>query len=289
MKRVALLLAALGATGCADVAQERVQVPLSLAGTDLSAPVTAEGDVPVTVERADLAFGPLYLCAGSTAGDLCDTARLEWLETAVVDAASAEPVPVGELSGLTGPVRSWMYDLGISSQLTHTEPVVLEAAEMLGGVSFVVEGVAEVEGQEVPFSAAVPVRQTDETELGVPVVRKSANETFGHEVAVDEPGLLVRFDAAAWIGRIDFRAYVEDASCAPDGPPLVCAGAVEQVCDEAGDVVDVRDCSDLDQVCVAGVGCADGVVIEPGTDAFRRLRNALVAGDRPTFEWGVAP
>ena len=82
------------------------------------------GDVSVTIDRADLAFGPLYLCAGATAGDLCDTARFEWLDSAVVDTTLSDPVKVGELSGVTGTVRSWMYDLGLSSQLTREAPFI---------------------------------------------------------------------------------------------------------------------------------------------------------------------
>jgi hypothetical protein len=208
------VLAALFASGCLDTGQERIEVPLFVAGTDVSEPITAEGGVRVTIDRAELAFGPLYLCAGATAGDLCDTARLEWLETTVVDTASPERVRAGTLRGVSGPVRSWMYDLGFSSQLTGEEPFVLDAARALGDASFVLEGRADVAGVELAFSASLPVQQTDTTELGVPVVRKSTSEAFYRDVTADEPGLVVRFDPGAWLRSVDFRPYVEEEAVA---------------------------------------------------------------------------
>ncbi|MGB0680553.1 MAG: hypothetical protein ACPGUV_12905, partial [Polyangiales bacterium] len=57
---------------CIDTGQNRARVPLFVAGSDSSEAVLAKGGVPITIDRADLAFGPLYLCAGVSAGDLCD-------------------------------------------------------------------------------------------------------------------------------------------------------------------------------------------------------------------------
>lgn len=200
-------LLALSALGCLDTGQDRVDISLFIAGTDTSTPVTAVGDVEVQIERADLAFGPLYLCAGATAGELCDTARLEWLDTVVVDTTHSHAVEVGKISGQTGTVGSFMYDLGISSQLTRSEPYVLDAAEQLGGVSFVLEGRARIDGTSLRFVVEVPVQQTDSTELGVPVIRKSSQDDFFHEVTGSEAGLLLRFDPVAWVSKIDFRPY----------------------------------------------------------------------------------
>lgn len=239
-------------SGCTDTGQDRVSVPLFLAGVDVSMPFMAVGDVSVTLDRADLAFGPLYLCAGATAGDLCDTARLEWLDAAVVDTTSTTPVRAGQLEGVTGSIRSWMYDLGISSQLTRAEPFVLEAARELGDVSFLVEGWADIRGVQLPFSARVPVQQTETTELGVPVVRKSTSESFFRDVTAEELGLVVRFDPRSWVRSIDFRAHVGD------------------------------------EACLAGTTCEEWT-LGPDSEAFRSLRNALVSGARPTFEWEPVP
>ncbi|MDD9944657.1 MAG: hypothetical protein OXU20_26665 [Myxococcales bacterium] len=281
-----LLVATSG--GCAGTGQDRTHLSLFVAGTDVSEPAVAVGDVAITIERADLAFGPLYLCAGATAGDLCDTARLEWLETVVVDTTAPEPALAGELFGTTGPVQSYMYDLGISSQRTGTEPYVLDAASDLEGASFVVEGRAVVNGIRLPFEASIPVQQTADTELGVPVVRKSTSEPFFRHVDMDEHGLAVRFDSAAWLRGIDFRSFVATDTCTTGGPAIACDGSVERTC-QGGSQVSSRDCDELAQVCLPAQGCAERLIIERDSEAYRSLRNALVSGGRPSFEWDYVP
>lgn len=226
-------------------------VPLYLAGSDVAEGFDATGDVEVAIERADLAFGPLYLCAGATAGDLCDTARLEWLDSAVVDTTDPEPVRVGDLDGTTGSVRSWMYDLGISSQLTRPEPYVLSAARELRGASFLVEGWASAGEARLRFSARVVVSQTETTELGVPVVRKGTEDRFVRDVTVFEPGLLVRFDPSQWLRNVDFRPYL-DATAANEPLPAE-------------------------------------VTLAPDDTAHRALSIALITSGRPDFQWGFVP
>lgn len=284
----ALVLSTVLVAGCADTGLERTRVPLFVAGTELSENIAAAFDVPVRIDRADLAFGPLYLCAGTTAGDLCDTARLEWLETVVVDATLAVPAAAGELSGVTGAVRSWMYDLGISSQLTRTEPFVLDAASDLGGASLVLEGRAWVDELELPFAASVPIQQTDATELGVPVVRKSTSEAFSRDVGSDESALLVRFDASAWVRGVDFRRYVSRDACTNGGPAVVCDGARERTCDGEAEQA-TRDCAGMGQVCIPEAGCQQRLNVEATSEAYRSLRNALVSGERPSFDWDYVP
>jgi hypothetical protein len=238
-------LALLG--GCADTGRDAVSVPLYLAGTDVSEPFPAVGGVEITLERADLAFGPLYLCAGYQAGALCETARLEWVDAAVVNAMDAEPRLAGNLTGASGLVLSYMYDLGLSSVLTLDSPLVMPAAESLGAVSLFIEGVATVAETRVPFVARVPIQQGLETEAGVPVVRKSENERFERDVQPGEQGLTVRFDPRPWIRSVDFRHVAAGPTC--------CQGRVE---------------------------------LEPDTQGFLAIRNALVVEERPRFEW-LAP
>jgi hypothetical protein len=290
-RHAAVVLASLvlASGACNETGQEPITLPLHVAGTDLSTPVAGAFGATVRVERAELAFGPLYLCAGNTAGDLCDAARLEWLGTTVVDLADPAAQRAGDLDGTTGVVRSFMYDLGISSQLTRQDAVVLDAATELGGYSIVVEGIATVSGVDVPFRAAVAVLQTDDTELGVPVIRKSSSDVFTHDVTPGDAGLLVRFDARAWLESVDFRAFVEDASCAPEGSPIVCAGLVEQTCSPDGAVLATRDCDALGQVCVAGSGCESRVQVSSESEVHRALRNAVTSGSRPTFAWSAEP
>jgi hypothetical protein len=197
--------------GCVDPGQHHVELPLFVAGSEGSRQVIARGDIPVTLDEAKLAFGPLYLCAGFQAGELCDTARLEWLGSSVVDALSPQPVLIGRLHGVTGAVRSYMYDLGISSQLTRAEPFMLDAATELGGVSVRIAGRAQLGELEVPFVALIPIQQSSQTERGVPVVRKGSNQAFFHEVERSEAGLLLSFNPAPWVAGVDFRPLFSDA------------------------------------------------------------------------------
>lgn len=282
-----VVLAALSAS-CSGTGQDRVQVPLYVAGTDLSEPVVAAFDIPVRVDRADLAFGPLYLCAGASAGALCETARLEWLDAVVVDAAASAPKAAGELAGVTGTVRSWMYDLGISSQLTSAEPSVLGAANELGGVSLVLEGVAEVGGIEVPFRASVAVQQSEGTERGVPVIRKSTSEEFFRDVRPDESALLVRFDASSWVRGIDFRSSVSRETCTVSGPSIACDGTLERTCEGAAEL-STQDCAEAGQVCIPNQGCQERLALAESDEAYRSVRNALAAGGRPAFNWDYVP
>jgi len=277
---------------CADTGQERVRVPLYLAGSDLAAPVRARDGSALRVTHAELAFGPLYLCAGNTAGELCDTARLEWLDSHVIDLTSAQAELVGELEGVSGVVRSWMYDLGISAQLTREEPFVLDAARALGDISFRVEGDTEIAGAPIAFRGEVAIAQSNQTELGVPVIRKSVSDDFEHDVqamSTSTDGLLVRFDAAPWLNGLDLRPYFEEVSCSPDGPQHVCEQGVELTCTAAGEVAGSRDCTVLGQVCLVGAGCSEELQFEPGSEAYRALRDGLLVGARPSFEWGFSP
>jgi len=284
------LLWLLGLSACGvDTGQERVSVPLYLAGSDLGVPLTAARDSTLTIDSAELAFGPLYMCAGNTAGELCDTARLEWLDTRVIDLTRETPERAGELTGVSGTVRSFMYDLGISSQLTRDQPYTLAAARELGGASFRVSGSANVDGVEVPFRAELAVQQTEGTEPGVPVIRKSSSERFSRDVTPEEPGLLIRFDASSWLRSLDLRDALEDDVCSPNGPERVCAEQVEQRCASDGSVSESRDCSALGQVCLAAKGCSSELSFEPDSEPYRALRNGLLAGGRPTFEWGFVP
>lgn len=284
--RSILLLVAACAAGCSDTGQQPTSVSLFVAGSETIGDVVAIGDVSITVERADLAFGPLYLCGGTSAGDLCDTARLEWLDTVVVNALDGTPTPAGELSGFTGPVRSWMYDLGISSQLTRSAPFVLNAAHSLGDASLVLEGYAIVNDIELPFAVAVPIEQTDATELGIPVVRKSTSDAFFQEVNGDESSLLVQFDATTWVQNMDLRPYVTNDNCLEEGPALTCDGTLEKACDGATELSN-RDCAESGEVCIPGRGCAAQLTIERDSEAYRGVRNSLVSGARPFFEWNA--
>lgn len=289
MRRATFVALVMLVSACVDTGQARVSLPLYLAGSDLSAPLTAAGNIELQIDSAELAFGPLYLCAGNSAGELCDTARLEWLDSRVVDLTRPTPTQAGELSGVSGTVRSFMYDLGISSQLTRDDPYTLEAARELDGASFRVAGSALLKGERVAFSAQLAVQQGPGTEQGVPVIRKSVSEPFEHDVGSAEAALLVRFDAAAWLSSLELRSYARDTTCSQDGPALACQGSVENTCASDGSVQTSRDCAALGQTCLAAVGCRSELHFEQTSEAHRALRNALLVGERPTFVWGFEP
>jgi len=214
MKRIALCVAALCSVGigCADTQQDRVTLPLLVAGTEVPDRFETARGVSITLDRADLAFGPFYLCASTEAGEACDTARGEWLDTAVVDALDPTAANVGELNAVSGAYRSFMYDLGIASLLTQDDAVALDAAQALGGVSVVLEGRATLNDVETPFSLAMPVARTLDNELGVPIVRVRADDEARHEVSEDDASLEVRFDPREWLTNVDFAVVCADAN-----------------------------------------------------------------------------
>ena len=287
MRRVALLGAL--TLACVEVGPAEIEVPLHVAGTQIEDPIVGQDGAQIELDRAELAFGPIYLCAGAQAGELCETARLEWLDAIVIDTLAGEAVEAGTLRGLEGTVRSWMFDLGVVSLLTQEDPLILPAAEQLGDASLRLEGRASVDGVVIPFRVELVVQPEEGTELGVPVIRKSSSDAFEREVSAGEPGLLVRFDARPWVTEIDFAGLLEQGSCAPAGPELVCAGQLEQRCDADGNLVESRDCAALEQVCVRARGCVAELEFEPDSQGYRAVRNQVVAGPRPTFEWGYSP
>ncbi len=253
LRRTRVVSALLACACGGETGQERVEVPLYLAGSDVSQPVLAANGVALTLTRAELAFGPLYLCAGTQAGDFCDTARMEWLDSTTVDTLDEDERRAGDLVGVSGPVRSWMYDLGISSALTSAEPIVTEAAKDLGGASFLLEGTATSGASELRFIVRIAIAQGPNGERGMPIIRKSLNESFEHEVDRDERGLLLRFDPSRWLQRLDFAPYFTELPC-----------EVEAACS------------------------AEVLLEEPGP-VYDQLRLELEAGERPNFEWGFVP
>jgi hypothetical protein len=235
-------LAAAALLGCHDGGTIPIALPLQVAGTPIDGPFEGRDGWHIALSRADVAFGPLYLCSGYQAGELCDTARAEWLGSVVIDALDPEPRRAGALEGTSGVTRSWMYDHGITSLFTQQAPLPLAAAQALGGSSVVVQGIATRRGTSLAFYASVVIQREEQTEIGVPIVRKSTSESFEHDVSGDEAYFLVRFDARPWLGDVDFSAL------AP--------------------------------------GDGDEISLPADSQGFRAIKNAVVAGQRPTFELG---
>lgn len=277
------LLVFLGlAGGCVDTGQREVEFPLMLAGTARSQIPAIGGEVELST--AQMAFGPLFLCPGVTAGDLCETARAQWLESSIIDLLNPEYRVVGKVSGISGPVLSWMYDLGLSSQLSQSKPFVMPAAKKLGGASLIIQGRARVNGYNIPFSASVAAQQTQDTELGVPVVRKSVSETFFRELGVQSDTLMIRFDPLALLAQLDLNTLVGHETCGEGSKGIVCDGMVQRNCDGPNETLKV-DCYRQGQVCEPGVGCVNELTVKPESEAYRALRGALLSGARPSLTW----
>jgi hypothetical protein len=280
-----VLAVVLGVGGCLGASQEHAEVRLRIAGAPVTGPFPTTRDWSVELERADLAFGPLYLCAGYRAGALCDTARLEWLDSVVVDGLDPGHRDAGVLLGTSGSVRSWMYDLGIVSLLTQQTPRALSAAEELGGNSVVLAGSARKNAHTIGFSLELPIAQT--AEPGVPVIRKSTRDPFAEDVTGGET-LTVGFDPRQWVRDVDFDALVEDAVCAPAGPRTVCAGTIELTCADTGATESERNCAELDAACIRGVGCTGHLRFGAESQGYRAVVASLVAGEPPSFDWATS-
>ena len=273
------------AVGCVDVGTAATSLELSVVGTEMSEPFEGRFGVPIHLDRASVAFGPLYLCAGTTAGTLCDEAVAEFGDAAVVDATSPEPVVIGEMLALDRVARSFMYDFGVVSRLTTpSDPLVTNAAQALGGSSVLVEGSAELDGQDVPFRVEATIAQSGEVEQGVPVVRSGESDGFEYRIRPDGTSrLLIQFDPRNWLRQADFSSLSEAAACSPQSARIICDGAVEQTCDAAGATMGTRDCRDTGQVCVRGRGCVDKVRFEADSQVARALARGLESGEPPEF------
>lgn len=199
---VLLLLSA-----CTEWSSRQVAVPLELSGSNVESDFEASDGWRITLERAELAFGPLYLCAGITAGDLCDTARMEWLGSEVVNLLDPSAYAVGEIMGTTGELRSWMYDHGLPSRTDGGGRLELDAAKRLGGQSLVLRGVAERGSSRLSFSLDLQLMQHEETEQGIPLVRKSLSENFYRDVTGEGESLRIRFDPRTWFQEVNFDSY----------------------------------------------------------------------------------
>jgi hypothetical protein len=225
------------------------------------------------LSEATLAFGPFYLCSGAQAGPSCDTALGEWKDSRALDLLRTAPVTLGELSGYGGRALSYMHDCGIVSLLTQDEPLVLAAAEEQGGHSVVLVGAAEptVSGApRVPFRIELDIASSNQADRGQPVVRSSPGQ-FDAAIDGDTTSLTVAFDAGAWLTEVNPSTFWQDAACAPDGPPTVCAGTVSQDCE-----VDVSvDCAEQDQICAPNIGCQDAIAIDQGSAAGRAVAQAI--------------
>src|SRR5690606_192702 len=135
--RSTILLVSSLACACGSTGQELTSFPIHGAASGERS-FTKDGWT-VTLERADVAFGPVYFCATSFADmDVCPSAQAEWLETQTIDALDPTPQMLGEAEAVTGTVRSAMFDYGRSWLLTEPRVRANEGAPEGHSAVFVV-------------------------------------------------------------------------------------------------------------------------------------------------------
>jgi hypothetical protein len=156
----------------------------------------ALGEWTVTLTRADVAIGPIYLCATAAASpDLCAVAVAELTSPAVADALATTPEPLAEVDSLPGEIRSAMLDYGISWFPTDSEP---DATTELGhSARFTGEAVRG--DMSVTFDAVVDLP---------PPTRGSPTVVGIHATTDLESPARLELDIPvhAWLGGVDWDA-----------------------------------------------------------------------------------
>lgn len=191
--------------GCVETGPGKAELSLRVAGTE-AASIDARKGFSVDLQSAQLAFGPVYLCASDVAGDLCDVSRAEWLGSVVVDALDPTPQEVGTMHALQGEVRSMMYDLGLGFPITQDVPRPTEAGELLDGYSVWLEGRATRDDVTLPFEARVQVA------ANTPGRSAASGQLHSHTITPRDDALVLTFDPTRWVSDIDFEALAADAS-----------------------------------------------------------------------------
>jgi hypothetical protein len=192
MKRAIFLLLA----ACGDTGQEHVELPLTATGT-AAHPVTI-GDATIALTRADVAFGPTYLCASESGrAELCEVAVAEFLGTVTVRALDPSPQPLGELNATTGDVRSGLFDYGISWLLTQNEPRANPGS--VEGHSAIVEGTLTRGAQSLRFSATIDAKPRMSGDLAV-------NGQVTRVAIRADAALNITADPHFWVSNLDADA-----------------------------------------------------------------------------------
>lgn len=217
MKR-ALAVAALGlVSACVDTGTRIREIELRVRGRDVGV-FMGRNEWSVELTRARVAFGPVTFCPGRSAGEFCETARAEWLDSVVVDGLEARFERAGDAIGMSAAVSSWMYDYGFVSLLTQTQPHVTRAARELGERSVAIAGCASKSERRVCFELQAVIAQTTRTEQGVPVVR--VNGTGDTHDLSTVGRIEFSFDPAAWVAQVDFDEIASECADACEAVTL---------------------------------------------------------------------
>ncbi|MEZ4406296.1 MAG: hypothetical protein R3A52_07465 [Polyangiales bacterium] len=174
----------------------------------MSAPFMA-GPWEVTLDVARVDIGPVYFCATEAASsDLCPAAVAEFASSGLVNALDPSPQRLGEVTGVSGTVRSATWDYGLTWFTTQRAARPTSTAP--GGHSAHFEGRATRDGRTVRFVSDVDVAPMIQGSLAVQGARVSG------DLRAATARLDLTFDARAWWRGVDF-----DEVAAISGDPAV--------------------------------------------------------------------
>ncbi len=183
------------AAGCGDTGQPRIEHPAYARGT--AARAVDVGAWQVTLDVAQVGFGPVTFCAGRAASDeLCPQGLAEVTSVSTIDALNEAEQPIGRVHGFVGTVRSAGFAYGITWLPTQTTATAFPAAP--GGHSAHLEGTATSTTGTFRFVADVDVVPLGQGQHAVSAV--------GLDAPIDEATarLDVRLDPSAWLAQVDF-------------------------------------------------------------------------------------
>lgn len=215
-------------SACGETAGEALSVPCFGRGDGETSFV--RGAWQVTLERAEVAFGPLYFCAASVPSEeLCESAVVELDRSVTIDALDTTPQPLRPLRGTTGVVRSALFDYGISWPLTFRSPRPSDAAP--GGHSARFEGRATDGARTLVFTADVDVLPNAPGRLTSSVVTE-------HTLDV-QSRLDVTLSPSRWWQSVDFDALAASAfaDVDPDDPEPTSSAHIQEGSDAHGALV----------------------------------------------------
>ncbi len=195
MRRALLFLMV---ASCGDTGQEHVELPLTATGV-AAHPVDLGGGATITLSRADVAFGPMYVCASETGrAELCEVALGEFLGTVPVRALDPSPQALGQLDATTSNVRSGLFDYGLSWLLTQSGARANPGA--IEGHSAILEGVLTRGAQSLRFSATLDAKATMSGDLAV------NGQQTRFTITGSQNALNMAADPHAWVGNLDADA-----------------------------------------------------------------------------------
>jgi len=194
------LCAALAVLSCGDSGGTRYEIPATAYGTQARA-VEIDGAI-LRLTRAEIAFGPLYLCATESAeSELCGTALAELLSTRLVDGLAKDAQRLGTIEATSGTIRSGFFDYGITWGLTQQAPRPNPGAMQH---SARLEGEIELDdGSSYTFHAEVDINPLSPGDAAVNGLKTR------HELSRNTQSLSVTFDPSAWLTRVKLEKLLE--------------------------------------------------------------------------------